>query len=103
MLIEGIQARKEEETEKTGGVSGAELILQGIATSIDALSVGFTIAAYSWARAGAASLIIAAVTFLICLLGVSLGKKFGLYLAGRAQILGGVILIIIGLEIFLTR
>ena len=76
--------------------------MQGVATSIDALSVGFTIAEYDWLMALVCSLIIAAVTLCICLGGLVLGRKFGMRLAGRAQILGGSILIFIGLEIFIS-
>ena len=79
------------------------LFVQGIATSIDALSVGFTIADYGFIMALAAVLIIAAVTFVICFGGVAIGKKFGTKLAGRAGVFGGVILIFIGLEIFITN
>ncbi len=76
------------------------LMLQGIATSIDALSVGFTIATYNLAMAVTASLIIAAVTFVICFAGLAIGKKAGTKLADRAGILGGCILVFIGIEIF---
>lgn len=78
------------------------LLLQGIATSIDALSVGFTISDYNWIMALVCSLIIAATTFVICFAGVIIGKKFGTWLSNKACILGGVILIFIGLEIFIT-
>lgn len=98
MLLEGIRG-EEEEAEKVGG--GA-LVMQGIATSIDALSVGFTIAEYELAEALGASFIIGAVTLIICLIGLKLGRVFGMKLAGKASILGGVILIAIGLEIFIT-
>ena len=77
------------------------LIIQGIATSIDALSVGFTIADYNLCMAILAALIIAVVTFIICMGGLEIGKKAGTKLAGKANILGGVILIFIGLEIFI--
>lgn len=100
MLIEGIR-NKGEITEKQGLGFGV-LIVQGIATSIDALSVGFTIAEYNWIMALTASLIIAAVTFVICTAGLVIGKKFGTKLSNKADILGGVILIAIGLEIFIT-
>ena len=76
------------------------LLVQGVATSIDALSVGFAIASYSAAAAFAAALIIMAVTFLICMGGLTAGKKLGEYVAGKAGILGGCILIFIGIEIF---
>lgn len=100
MLIEGIR-NKGEITEKQGLGFGI-LLVQGIATSIDALSVGFTIAEYDWIMALTASLIIAAVTFVICTAGLVIGKKFGTKLSNKADILGGVILIAIGLEIFIT-
>ena len=100
MLLEGL--RGEEAEEEVGGVGVAALLLQGVATSIDALSVGFTIAEYNWLMALVCALLIALVTFVICLGGIALGKKFGTRLAGRAGILGGAILIFIGLEIFIT-
>ena len=80
----------------------AALILQGIATSIDALSVGFTIAEYPFGPALLEAAIIAAVTFGICFVGVDLGRRFGDRFSGKAEIVGGVILIAIGIEIFLT-
>lgn len=99
MLIDGI---KNDENEKMSSIGFLALLVQGIATSIDALSEGFVIAEYNWQMAMAASLIIAAVTFVICLAGVFIGKKFGTVLSNKAQIFGGIILIIIGLEIFIT-
>lgn len=100
MLIESLQG-KDEEAEEASTLSFAALLLQGLATSIDALSVGFTIANYSAAAAAAESLIIGIVTFLICIGGLLLGRRFGVKLAGKAGILGGIILIAIGIEIFL--
>ena len=97
MLIEGIKG-EEGESEEVG--KGA-LFVQGIATSIDALSVGFTIAHYQLLEALIASLIIGAVTLVICLAGLKIGRTFGMKLAGKASILGGVILIATGLEIFI--
>lgn len=78
------------------------LLVQGVATSIDALSVGFTIAHYDLWSALAAVGLIGGATFLICFAGIAIGKKAGTKLAGKAGILGGVILIAIGLEIFIT-
>lgn len=100
MLKEGIQ-NKDEEVEKAE-LGWKALILQGIATSIDALSVGFTIAEYGLLMALAAALIIGALTFFICFFGLQLGKKFGTVFANKATIAGGIILILIGLEIFIT-
>lgn len=100
MLVEGIRD-KDSGQEKPGLGMGA-LLVQGVATSIDALSVGFTIAEYGWLMALVAALIISAVTFVICMAGLVIGEKFGTKLSNKAQILGGVILIAIGLEIFIT-
>jgi putative Mn2+ efflux pump MntP len=99
MLWDGIKNKDcgEAEVPKLG--FGA-LIVQGIATSIDALSVGFTIADYDLPAALIAAVVIALVTFIICLCGVLIGKKMGTCLAGKASIFGGVILIGIGIWIF---
>lgn len=100
MLIEGIRQKSDEmERPKVGR---AALLVQGVATSIDALSVGFTIAEYDLLPAVVCALMIAATTFVICVSGVKIGKKLGTRLANKATILGGVILIVIGLEILLA-
>ena len=100
MLIEGIKDDGEEEKHSEVGI--AALMIQGVATSIDALSVGFTIAGYGLAMALVCAFIIAIVTFIICIAGLTIGKKFGTKFANKATIFGGIILIIIGLEIFIT-
>lgn len=100
MLYEGIHCKCEDCDCKKATLS--MLLVQGVATSIDALSVGFTIAEYNWIMALVSALIIAAVTFVICMGGLYIGKKAGNKLAGKAGILGGAILIFIGLEIFIT-
>lgn len=98
------EAKECEEEAACSGVSVGfgSLIVQGIATSIDALSVGFTIADYNFSMAFVACLLIGIVTFFICMAGIEIGKKFGTRLAGKASVLGGVILIAIGIEIFVT-
>jgi len=100
MLYDSI--RGEDACEENNGVGFAALMVQGVATSIDALSVGFTIAEYGFMEALLAVALIAAVTFVICLGGLYIGRKAGTKMAGKAGILGGVILIFIGLEIFIT-
>ena len=100
LLIDGIKCRGCEV--ELHAVTFGALIVQGIATSIDALSVGFTIAEYNLGEALLAALVIAIVTFIICLCGIEIGKKVGTKLAGKAGIFGGVILSLIGLEIFMT-
>ncbi|MCI2055639.1 MAG: manganese efflux pump MntP family protein [Oscillibacter sp.] len=100
MLLDGIRGGDDAEAAPAVGVGA--LLVQGIATSIDALSVGFTISEYSWVAALTAALIIGVVTFVICIGGLVIGRTFGTKLAGKASVLGGVILICIGLEIFVT-
>ena len=95
-----------------GGISGNEeaalvtglgtLMIQGVATSIDALSVGFTIAEYDVLSAVICALIIAAVTMVLCILALKLGNRIGSRFSDKATVLGGVILIFIGAEIFIT-
>lgn len=106
MLLEGLRHKGDGGAEAGGsslaaGAGAAALLLQGVATSIDALSVGFTIANYLPVMAFVCALIIAAVTFGLCLGGFWIGRRVGDRLGGRAEVLGGVILIGIGLKIFL--
>ena len=96
MIVDGV--KKKEEKAAVGLVG---LLVQGIATSIDALSVGFTIAEYSVWGALVSGAIIAVETFGICMLGLFIGRKFGQKLSDKATIIGGVILILIGLEIMI--
>ena len=100
MLYEGIKRKENEEEQAAVGLKG--LLIQGTATSIDALSVGFTISDYNWMEALLACLLIGIITFFICYAGLCIGKKAGTKLAGKAGILGGIILVLIGLEIFIT-
>ncbi|MGI6590496.1 MAG: manganese efflux pump MntP family protein [Eggerthellaceae bacterium] len=101
MLWEGIRGDTAEQ--ESSRLSVKTLLLQGVATSIDALSVGFAIAAFDLASATVCSLIIMAETFAISVAGVLIGRAFGTRLAGKASILGGAILIGIGLEIFISN
>ena len=120
MLFDGIkeahQAKKSttqpDDTQSNGTgrkLTFGLLIVQAIATSIDALSTGFSLAkiagdnaATDWWKALISAGLIAIVTFAICFVAVHLGKKFGNKLGNKAQIVGGVILMIIGLEIFIS-
>ena len=107
MLFEGINENRCKEVDgelvcECKSVGLWSLLVQGVATSIDALSVGFTISDYELSEALICALLIALVTFVICYAGVLLGKRFGTALAGKSEILGGAILIFIGVEIFVT-
>ncbi len=99
MIIDGVK-NNGEECKTAVGFGG--LIVQGIATSIDALSVGLTIAGYSLVMALVSACIIMTITFILCSIGVVLGKKFGTVFSGKATIIGGVILILIGIEICIS-
>ncbi len=100
MLIDGIKNKDEEK--KDIKLTPLALLVQGIATSIDALSVGFTISEYDLDMAFVCALIIATVTFFICMGGIKIGRIFGTKMSSKASILGGVILLFIGIEIFVT-
>ena len=101
MLFDAFKPDEEEDC-VCATLSIGALLVQGIATSIDALSVGFTIAEHTIVPATVSALIIAAVTFPICFAGVYIGKRFGDRFSHKAEIFGGVLLILIGIEIFLT-
>ncbi|MBO7358335.1 MAG: manganese efflux pump, partial [Clostridia bacterium] len=90
MIWEGLHGSPEDQPPALG--MGA-LLMQGVATSLDALSSGFVLLelGYSSIKALGAAGIIAVVTFAICVAGVTLGKRFGVRLAGKAQIAGGII------------
>ena len=100
MIVEAVKNNGKEEA--AGVLTVRLLIIQGIATSIDALSAGFTIAEYGFFSALICAGIISLVTFVICIIGIFIGRKVGDKLSTRAQILGGIILIGIGLEIFIS-
>lgn len=94
--------KKDREELKTTEITFSVLMVQGVATSIDALSVGFTISDYNAIMALISSLIIAVVTFVICMAGLEIGKSAGTKFADKSGILGGIILILIGFEIFIS-
>lgn len=102
MILEGLGERNNPDEKGTSfrSVSGTDLLVQGVATSIDALSVGFTIAEYDFITANIAALIIGIITFVICVGGLLIGRKAGTKLSWKASILGGCILVAIGIEIF---
>ena len=99
MIYEGVSRKDDEELP---AASAKLLFVQAVATSIDALSVGFTVfEEYNLLAAVVAALIIASVTFVICIAGLFIGRKLGTAIGGKATILGGIILIVIGLRIFI--
>lgn len=107
LVLEGVKYNPKDENilEYKNEVDGikffATLFFEGIITSIDALSVGFTMGSYDLKSANIESIIIGITTFIICIIGIKIGKFFGFRFKKVALIFGGVILIIIGLRIFL--
>ena len=99
MIIDGSSKKEDTSSTKFGFVA---LLIQGIATSIDALSVGFTFATFNFIAVLISIFIIAVVTFILCFIGVIIGKKFETKLSNKATLIGGIILILIGIEIFIT-
>ncbi len=99
MLIEGVNSNDNDEVELKK-LTIVTIFVQAIATSIDALSVGFTIANYNTTEALVTTSIVAFVTMCFCILANYLGKKFGTKLGHKAEIIGGIILIVIGINIF---
>ena len=96
-----MESRKsEEDNEKKVLLTLPVILIQGVATSIDALSVGFAISSYSTLQAIASTAIIGIVTLIICALGLEAGKKVGSAFSSRATLIGGIILMAIGVEIF---
>ncbi len=100
MIQEGMRGRTEVIDQQAVAISA--LIIQGIATSIDALSAGFTISEYNLPMAVVCAANIAVITFFLCLAGVSIGKKIGMKYSDKATILGGVILMTLGVETLIT-
>ena len=80
-------------------ISNKELTTLAIATSIDALAVGISFAFLN-VNILSSSLIIAVVTFIICIFGAILGKQLGSLFKNYAELVGGIILILIGINIF---
>lgn len=78
------------------------ILLQGVATSIDALTMGVSFAAMQ-VQIGLAASLIAGVTLVCCLAGVRIGKRCHGLLQNRAQLFGGCILLLIGVKIFLEH
>lgn len=102
MIVEAVRGRgKEDGEENVDRIRWGELMILSIATSIDALAVGVTFAFEPELNVWAASAVIGIVTFVICCAGFLIGNKFGARFKTKAEIAGGVILVLIGLKIML--
>ncbi len=102
MLWEALHPDTDEDADG-GKLTVKLLLLQGVATSIDAMAVGVSFAALPNIQIVPAVLLICGVTWVLSCIGVVLGKRFGRLLNNKAQILGGLILIGIGVKIFVEH
>ncbi|MDF2484146.1 MAG: hypothetical protein K0R46_314 [Herbinix sp.] len=104
MLADTYKEWKSKETACTNRniFNAKNLVMQGIATSIDALAAGVSIAVLN-INILSAALLIGLITFVLCIIGVYIGKKFGSLLELRAKLIGGIVLILIGLKIFVEN
>lgn len=93
---------KEENSKESGDLNIKELLIMAVATSIDALAVGITFA-FLGASIWVSISIIGAITFVLCFAGVIIGNKFGAKFKKKAQLAGGLVLILIGLKILLQH
>lgn len=110
MIFDGIRELREKkksagapEEEKPFKLSFGALMIQSVATSIDALIVGVSFAALPNVNIWTAVTLIGVITFSISLVGVFSGKKFGQLLGSRAEIFGGLILVGIGVKVFVEH
>lgn len=101
MVYEAIKGEEEEE-EISEKLDLKELTIMAVATSIDALAVGITLAFLKVNILGAIS-IIGVTTFILSIIGVMIGNRFGMRFKSKAEIAGGVILILIGTKILLEH
>ena len=103
MIRESLSKEEKGEAEM-GAVSHKELLVLAVATSIDALAVGVTFSMLELAVSiGAAVALIGCTTFVISLGGVYVGNVFGARYKGKAEFVGGAILILIGVKILLEH
>lgn len=98
MIYESLKSEKSSEKTKCVVISNKELLILAIATSIDALAVGVSFAFLQVAILKAAALI-GVTTFIISFAGVIIGNKFGSIFKRKAEVIGGLILIFIGVKI----
>lgn len=106
------EARDNEEEDVNASMKAGQMFLLAVATSIDALAVGLTFAVVPVAMFGVLSrfantmiacLIICIETGILSMIGVKIGALFGARFKNKAEIAGGIILILIGLQIILSH
>ena len=109
LVIIGINMLKEafenEECESCGNddLSAKKMFVMAVATSIDALAVGVSLAMAGDVNISMAVILIGVITFAMCAVGVKIGNVFGSRFEKKAQVAGGCILIILGIKILLEH
>ncbi len=102
MVVDAIKEWNDEDTAEEDKINIKELFMLAIATSIDALAVGITFAFLQVNIVSAAS-IIGITTFILSIIGIVIGNKFGSRYKTKAELAGGIILILIGVKILLEH
>lgn len=102
MIIEAIKGESEEQDCSNDHIDLKELFILAVATSIDALAVGISFA-FLDVRIVPAVLTIGLTTFILSYLGVALGNRFGSRYKSKAELAGGIILVLIGIKILLEH
>lgn len=100
MIYESL--KKEEDEEEAKDYSNKEFFILAVATSIDALAVGISFACLN-VNIVLSAAIIALVTLILSYMAVYLGKVLGEMVKSKAEILGGIILVAIGIKILLEH
>ena len=104
MIFEVFKGEEEALDEDGDKLQLKQLVILAIATSIDALAVGITFALLDGGVGIITSvLMIGIVTFIISFMGVIIGNRFGNKYESKAQLAGGIILVLIGLKILLEH
>ena len=103
MILEAVKGEEEEDADEGGELDIKQLFILAIATSIDALAVGITFALLDGVSIWFSVAIIGAITFIISFVGVVIGNRFGNKYEKKAELAGGIILVLIGLKILLEH
>ncbi len=112
MILDGVRTTQFDELcpegnfregkEKTKSLTFKIMMVQGVSTSIDALSVGVTLGNENLGFMLVAVLIVAVITFFMCFGAVRLGERIGTRLNNKAEVIGGIVLVIIGIRLLIA-
>ena len=98
LIVDGVISLDEDKVQDAE-LDFKEVTIQGIMSSLDALSMGFVTAYFSFKAALVAGIIVGAITFFISIYGFCAGEKLGVRVTGKTAIIGGLILAAIGIKI----